>query len=81
VPVLELLGLSDDEILARHGRWYLHDRDPRWVRRNALVVLGNTGDSGDAEVRRVLAEYRAHADPVLREHATWATERLGLEAR
>ena len=25
-------------------------RDPRWLRRNALVVLGNTGDPGDARV-------------------------------
>ena len=81
VSVLRLLTLADDDVLAEWGRWYLAERDVRWVRRNALVVLGNTGDSGDAEVRRVLAEYRAHADPVLREHATWATERLGLEAR
>ena len=29
---------------AAWGRWYLADRDPRWLRRNALVVLGNIGD-------------------------------------
>jgi epoxyqueuosine reductase len=81
VAVLSLLTLDDADVLAEWGRWYLADRDVRWIRRNALVVLGNTGDPADAEVRRVLADYRAHADPVLREHATWATERLGLEAR
>jgi epoxyqueuosine reductase len=81
LSVLRLLTLSDDDVLAEWGRWYLADRDVRWIRRNALVVLGNTGDPGDAEVRRVLADYRAHADPALRDHATWATERLGLEAR
>jgi epoxyqueuosine reductase len=81
VSVLGLLTLDDDAALAEWGSWYLADRDVRWIRRNALVVLGNIGDPGDAQVRRVLADYRAHADPVLRDHATWATERLGLEAR
>ncbi|MFZ4718915.1 MAG: tRNA epoxyqueuosine(34) reductase QueG [Ilumatobacteraceae bacterium] len=81
VPVLDLLRADDDGVLAMWGRWYLADRDPRWARRNALVVLGNTGDLQDAAVREVLADYRAHADPVLRAHAVWASERLGLEAR
>ncbi|MFM2077103.1 MAG: hypothetical protein RJA49_993 [Actinomycetota bacterium] len=81
LPVLELLDGSDDDVLRHWGRWYLADRDPRWVRRNALVVLGNIGDPADATVRRVLADYRAHADPVLRVHAVWASERLGLEVR
>ncbi len=49
--------------MATWGRWYLADRDPRWVRRNALVVLGNVGDPGDAAVVQVLADYRAHAGP------------------
>lgn len=81
VDVLRLLRADDDGVMAEWGRWYLADRDPRWVRRNALVVLGNVADPADAEVRAVLADYRAHADPVLRAHAVWASERLGLEAR
>jgi len=81
VPVLALLTAVDEGVMAQWGRWYLADRDPRWVRRNALVVLGNIGDAADPEVRRVLAEYGAHPDPVLRVHAVWAAERLGLEAR
>ena len=81
LEVLELLDGADDDVLHRWGRWYLADRDPRWARRNALVVLGNVGDPNDAQVRRVLADYRSHPDPVLRVHAVWATERLGLEAR
>ena len=43
VDVVELLGASDDELMARHGRWYIPRRDPRYLRRNALVVLGNVG--------------------------------------
>ncbi|MDO8361834.1 MAG: 4Fe-4S double cluster binding domain-containing protein [Actinomycetota bacterium] len=101
LPVLQLLSATDDELLATWGRWYLADRDPRWVRRNALIVLGNTGLGGpatggaglgttggavapatdatpDARVQRVLADYLAHSDPMLRAHAVWAAQQLGL---
>ena len=43
VDLVALLAASDDELLERHGRWYIADRDPRYLRRNALVALGNTG--------------------------------------
>ena len=47
VDVLDLLAASDDDLLARHGRWYIPRRQPRYLRRNALVVLGNVGDPAD----------------------------------
>lgn len=83
VAVLPLLTGTDDEVLDQWGRWYLADRDPRWVRRNALVVLGNTpfgtvDADGRAQVAAVLADYVSHRDPVLRAHAVWAAQRLGL---
>ena len=78
VDVLDLLGAPDGELLDRYGRWYLADRDPIWLRRNALVVLGNIGDASDGRTRSVLARYREHPDPLLREHADWAAARLGL---
>jgi epoxyqueuosine reductase len=77
VPVLGLLDADDREILARHGRWYIAGRDPRWVRRNALVVLGNVGDGGDPAVVAALGRFLAHPDPTLRAHAVWAAARLG----
>jgi epoxyqueuosine reductase len=80
VDVLDLLESDDAGLLDRHGRWYLADRDPTWLRRNALVVLGNVGDGDDARTRRVLARYRAARDEILREHAEWAAERLGVTA-
>lgn len=46
VDVLELLTDDDEAVLATNGRWYLADRDPRWLRRNALVVLGNSACLG-----------------------------------
>ncbi len=42
VDLLDLLAASDETLLARHGRWYIPDRAVRYLRRNALVVLGNT---------------------------------------
>jgi epoxyqueuosine reductase len=76
VDVLDVLESSDDELVARYGRWYLAQRDPRWWRRNALVVAGNVGDPADPRVRAVVERYRAGADAVLAEHAAWAARRL-----
>ena len=78
VDVLDLLDADDRTLLDRHGRWYIAGRDPRWLRRNALVVLGNTAAGDDERVTATLARYRDGADPVLAEHARWASERLGL---
>ncbi len=78
VSLIEILDADDAELLARWGRWYVADRDPKWVRRNALVALGNVGQAHDLDVRRCVTEYLAHTDPVLRVHAVWAARRLGL---
>jgi epoxyqueuosine reductase len=78
VDVLDLLDSTDEQLLERHGSWYIADRNPTWWRRNALVVLGNVGAATDERTRRTLARYRVHPDPVLREHADWATDRLGI---
>jgi epoxyqueuosine reductase len=79
VDVLDVLQSTDDELLARYGRWYLANRDPRWWRRNALIVLGNTGDGCDERTVAAVRRYQADADPILREHADWAAARLGLD--
>jgi len=76
VDALELLALDDAELLDRCDRWYLPGRDPSVVRRNLLVVLGNSGRADD---RRVLVELRRHrdgGDAVLARHAAWALDRL-----
>jgi epoxyqueuosine reductase len=80
VSLIELLDASDAEVMQRWGRWYVADRDPRWVRRNALVALGNTGNASDGEVRRCVARYLVHSDSMLRVHAVWAARRLGLDS-
>jgi len=80
MSVVAMLRSSDEELLAQWSPWYLADRDPRWIRRNALVVLGNIGDPADAAVQDVVHEYVGHPDSLLREHAEWCARRLGLHA-
>ena len=81
VPVVEVLTASDDELLGRYGRWYIPEREPRYLRRNALVVLGNIGDAEDPAHRDVLDRHLLGDDPLLRAHAVWAAARLGLDDR
>lgn len=76
VDLVGLLDADDATLLARHGRWYIAGRDPRHLRRNALLALGNTADVADAEVRRVVDRALVGDDELLREHAAWAAERL-----
>jgi epoxyqueuosine reductase len=76
VPLLDLLRASDDELLAAHGRWYIAERDPRWLRRNALIALGNVGQPDDADTVAILRQYESGDDDVLAEHASWALARL-----
>ncbi len=77
VPVLELLAAGDGELMERYGRWYIPDRDPRYLRRNALLVLGNVGVGGDGE-RAVVHRYLSGDDALLRAHAVWTAARLGF---
>jgi epoxyqueuosine reductase len=65
----------DEDLLAR---LYVPRNDPRWLRRNALVALGNAG-ADEPETRAVLKAYADGDDELLAGHARWA---LGqLEAR
>lgn len=79
VPLLQLLDEDDATVLWWAGAWYIPQREVRYVRRNALVVLGNVADGDAAEVESVLRRHLAHADPLLRSHAVWAARRLGRE--
>ncbi len=79
IELADLLDPDDEVVLARAGRWYIPRRDVRYVRRNALVVLGNVGDGADPEVVQLLERYVGHPDPMLRGHAAWAARTLGRE--
>jgi epoxyqueuosine reductase len=79
VPLVELLDLGDDDLLARFARWYVPRRQARYLRRNALVALGNVGDGHDPDVERVLRAALASGDALVVEHAAWAARRLRRE--
>jgi epoxyqueuosine reductase len=76
VSCLAVLTAADDELAARFDRWYIHDRDVDLLRRNALVVLGNTLARDRAQctprIRAVLSRYLTHERALLRAHAVWA---------
>jgi epoxyqueuosine reductase len=62
----------DDDLLTR---LYVPRNDPRWLRRNALVALGNTGER-DEETLGVLHAHADGDDELLADHARWALDRL-----
>ena len=72
VSLVDWLEAADDELAARYDRLFVPRNDPRYLRRNALLALGNAG--GDPSLARPYAD---GDDPLLREHAAWALERLG----
>jgi epoxyqueuosine reductase len=80
VDLLALLAATDDELLTAYGRWYIAGRDPRYLRRNALVALGNIGDAQDPATIAAIDRWARSDDELLAEHARWAAGRLGLAA-
>lgn len=79
VDVFTFLDQDDETLLETFGRWYIAERDPKWLRRNALIILGNVAPLPVSErVRRTIERYLAHDDAFLRAHAVWASARLGM---
>jgi epoxyqueuosine reductase len=67
VSLVDWLEAGDEELAARYDRLFVPRNDPRYLRRNALLALGNAG--GDPALAR---QYADGDDPLLREHAEWA---------
>lgn len=78
IDILEMLSCDDATVMERVDRWYVHDRDAVWVRRNLLINLGNVADPADQRTVAALRDALADDRPVLRAHAVWAAARLGL---
>jgi epoxyqueuosine reductase len=82
VDLLDMLAADDADLLDRYGRWYVPRRQPRYLRRNALVALANVADARTArqpEVAQALTRALADPDPIVRGHAVWAARRLGRD--
>jgi epoxyqueuosine reductase len=73
VSLAEWLAAPDEELRERYDRLFVPRNDPRYLRRNALVAAGN---SGDPSLAPHVARHADGDDPLLAEHARWAAERL-----
>jgi epoxyqueuosine reductase len=73
VRLADWLREDGDALRERYERLYVPRNDPQYLRRNALVALGNVGTREDA----ALAEpFRANGDDLLREQADWTVARI-----
>lgn len=74
VDLLEVLRTADRPLRAGHAHFYVPRNQPRHLRRNAIVALGNNPTDG-ADL--VLAGLLGHPDPMLRGHAAWSLGEIG----
>jgi epoxyqueuosine reductase len=73
VSLKDWLTASDEELLERYGRLYIPRRDPRYLRRNAIVALASAGTS---EHEPLLERYAGSGNELLAEHARWSLNSL-----
>jgi epoxyqueuosine reductase len=73
VDLVEWLRADGRELVGRLDRLYVPRNDPRWLRRNALVALGNVGGP---EHEPLLEELAGDEDALVAEHARWALARV-----
>jgi epoxyqueuosine reductase len=71
VDLVRWLEQDGRELVDAYERLYVPRNDPRWLRRNAIVALGNVGTE---EHRPVLDRFRGD------EHAEWALAQIGDRA-
>lgn len=69
----EILAMDRERFLARFAGTPVMRARLDGMKRNACIVLGNSGDSGAIPV---LTQASQDPDPMIREHAAWALARL-----
>jgi len=73
VSLVEWLRSDGEALTRRYDRLYVPRKEARYLRRNALVALGNVGGP---EHRPVAEAFLDADDDLLREHAEWAVVRM-----
>jgi epoxyqueuosine reductase len=81
IDAAKLLASEESVLKAVVETWYVPGRDLNVVRRNLLLVLGNTADPADVAVRSLIVRFANGVDPLLAEHAAWALQRLTARAQ
>jgi epoxyqueuosine reductase len=77
--LVEWLESDPTELVRRYDRLFVPRNDPRYLRRNALVALGNTGGPEQLDLVESLAA--ADPDELVREHAAWAADAIRARGR
>lgn len=78
IGVLDILEASDEDLMERLGRWYIPERNPIWVRRNALIILGNVAPIPlSPRVVAILKTCARSDDSVIRAQTLWTAHRVG----
>jgi epoxyqueuosine reductase len=75
VDLVAWLEQDGDALVEEYARLFVPRNDPRWLRRNALVALGNSG--GEEHVA-LLERHATDEDELIAEHASWALEQVRL---
>jgi epoxyqueuosine reductase len=73
VSLADWLEEGAAELLERYERLYVPKNDERYLRRNALVALGNVGGPSELRLAEGLLD---DEDELVREHAAWAVVRI-----
>jgi epoxyqueuosine reductase len=73
VSLVDWLTRDERGLVDELDRLYIPKNDARWLRRNALVVLGNVGEAGDAPLAERFAD---DPDPALKSAAERASARI-----
>jgi epoxyqueuosine reductase len=73
VSLVEWLETPAEELNREYDRFFIPRRDVRYLRRNALIAMGNARRSEDAPI---VGAWLESEDPMLREHAEWALAQI-----
>jgi epoxyqueuosine reductase len=73
VSLVDWLEARGDELVGRYERLFVPKNDARYLRRNALIALGNAG--GPDQLAQA-EPFRDDADDMIRETGEWALARL-----
>ena len=78
VSLVDWLQRDENDLMTELARLYVPGNDARWLRRNALVALGNVGRVEDAAAARPFVD---GDDEMLAETADWALEQIAVRSR
>jgi epoxyqueuosine reductase len=73
VSLVDWLARDGDGLARQYDRLYVPWNDARYLRRNAIVALGNTAGR---DQRALLEPFLESDDELLRDHAEWAVARI-----